>query len=149
MSALQDTAAFKHDPSAWLAAVGKEPNITTRRAQLEGVVAAIENSLSRSVVMCVRAARLAFNAHYNIAIRQLLHNFPTDYVDASGVKFWSGPKRAPEPLDFDPSDPVHLAFITSFASVLANSYNVALPPGARSLPHTFACRMVVQVRAFL
>lgn len=60
---------------------------------------------------------------------QLLHNFPVDYVDSSGMKFWSGPKRAPEALVFDASDPAHLSFIASAAQILANSYGVTLPEG--------------------
>ncbi len=50
-----------------------------------------------------------FHAHFSTQIRQLLHNFPADYTDSMGVKFWSGPKRPPTPAEFDAADPVHYA----------------------------------------
>ena len=32
-------------------------------------------------------------------------------VTNSGAPFWSGPKRAPTPLDFDINNPTHLNFV--------------------------------------
>jgi len=127
VSAQKDAEAFQHDPAAWLASASKESNVTTKRAQLQGVVNAIQNAQLKSPEMCVRVARLAFNEHFNLNIRQLLHNFPVDYVDSNGIKFWSGPKRAPEALEFDPADTTHLSYVTAAARILAKGYDVVLP----------------------
>ena len=63
------------------------------------------NCLTRDKAMsfdqCIVWARLRFEELFNNNIQQLLFNFPKDAVTSSGAPFWSGPKRAPEPLTFD------------------------------------------------
>jgi ubiquitin-activating enzyme E1 len=49
-------------------------------------------------------ARLQFEEKYNNSIRQLLFSLPKDAVTSSGQLFWSGPKRAPDPLTFNSND---------------------------------------------
>lgn len=53
---------------------------------------------------CIVWARLQFEDKYNNAIRQLLFSLPKDAVTTSGQPFWSGPKRAPDPLTFNAND---------------------------------------------
>jgi len=60
---------------------------------------------------------LEFETHYNHKIRQLLYNFPADFVDQHGVPFWSGAKRPPTPIEFDVNNQLHLDFVV-FASYL-------------------------------
>lgn len=57
-------------------------------------------------------------------IQQLLHNFPKDMVTSNGSPFWSGPKRAPTPLKFNPEDPLHLDFVISAANLRAVNYGL-------------------------
>lgn len=53
---------------------------------------------------CIVWARLQFEEKFNHGIRQLLFSLPKDAVTSTGQPFWSGPKRAPEPLTFDSND---------------------------------------------
>lgn len=48
--------------------------------------------------------------NYHNAIAQLLHIFPADQVTDFGVKFWSGTKRRPHVLEFDPEKVLLLVF---------------------------------------
>ncbi|KAI4165391.1 MAG: hypothetical protein LQ342_000799 [Letrouitia transgressa] len=73
---------------------------------------------------CIVWAREQFEKEYNNAIQQLLHNFPKDSTTASGAPFWSGPKRAPDPLKFSSSDPTHLGFIIAAANLHAFNYGI-------------------------
>jgi ubiquitin-activating enzyme E1 len=73
---------------------------------------------------CVTWARNVFELEFNHNIRQLLHNFPADSVTASGVLFWSGPKRAPEPIEFDINDELHLSFVQSAANLRAEVFGL-------------------------
>uniref|UniRef100_A0A672I4K8 E1 ubiquitin-activating enzyme n=1 Tax=Salarias fasciatus TaxID=181472 RepID=A0A672I4K8_SALFA len=57
---------------------------------------------------CVSWARCKWETLYNNDIRQLLHCFPPEEVTASGLPFWSGSKRCPHPLTFDPSKVSHV-----------------------------------------
>ncbi|KAI1496659.1 hypothetical protein F5X99DRAFT_399763 [Biscogniauxia marginata] len=73
---------------------------------------------------CIIWARMLFEKQYNNAIQQLLYNFPKDSVSSSGTPFWSGPKRAPDPLKFDPRNPTHSGFIVAAANLHAFNYNI-------------------------
>ena len=50
---------------------------------------------------CIEWARLQFESDYVNEIKQLLFNLPKDQINSNGTPFWSGPKRAPDPLEFD------------------------------------------------
>lgn len=73
---------------------------------------------------CIAWARLRFEELFNNNIQQLLYNFPKDAVTSSGAPFWSGPKRAPEPLVFDAENPVHMDFIVAAAQLHAVNYGL-------------------------
>lgn len=73
---------------------------------------------------CIIWARMLFEKQYNNAIQQLLWNFPKDSKSSSGQPFWSGPKRAPDPLKFDPKNETHLGFIIAAANLHAFNYNI-------------------------
>ncbi|KAI0021269.1 hypothetical protein F4780DRAFT_738840 [Xylariomycetidae sp. FL0641] len=73
---------------------------------------------------CIIWARMVFEKQYNNAIQQLLYNFPKDAKSSSGTPFWSGPKRAPDPLKFDPNNPTHFGFIVAAANLHAFNYNI-------------------------
>ncbi|ETO26861.1 ubiquitin activating enzyme [Reticulomyxa filosa] len=73
---------------------------------------------------CVHWARLKFEKEYNHRINQLLYNFPKDSVSNDGVPFWSGPKRAPDPLDFDEKDSTHYQYIVAASNLRAQVYGL-------------------------
>lgn len=75
---------------------------------------------------CIIWARQQFEKSYNHAIQQLLYNFPKDSKTGSGQLFWSGPKRAPDPLKFDPSNPTHFTYVE--AAAILHAYNYAINP---------------------
>lgn len=73
---------------------------------------------------CIKWARLRFEDKFNHEIKQLLYNFPEDAKTSNGAPFWSGPKRAPKPLEFDIDNPDHLNFIVGGANLLAFIYGL-------------------------
>lgn len=78
---------------------------------------------------CIAWARYQFEKQYSNTILQLLYNFPKDSTTSSGQPFWSGPKRAPDALKFDPSNPTHFTFVEAGARLHAFNYNIN-PNGA-------------------
>ena len=76
---------------------------------------------------CISWARLEFDKQYHNAIEQLLYNFPKDSKTSTGADFWSGPKRAPTALNFDPSDETHMGFVVHGAALHAYNYDIAVP----------------------
>ena len=73
---------------------------------------------------CIVWARIQFEKEYHNEIMQLLYNFPKDSTTSSGAPFWSGPKRAPDPLKFDWSNPTHLGFVIAAAHLHAFNYGI-------------------------
>lgn len=93
-------------------------------ATLEMVHSCLISARPTSVEDCVRWARMVFEKMFSSDIRQLLHTFPRDNVDKNGVPFWSGTKRAPNPVDFDVNTPLHTDFIIAGACLRADNYNL-------------------------
>ena len=73
---------------------------------------------------CIIWARKQFESEYNNAIQQLLYNFPKDSTTSSGAPFWSGPKRAPDPLQFDANNSTHMAYVIAAAHLHAFNYGI-------------------------
>ncbi len=94
------------------------------KATLEMIQDFLVQDKPLSVEDCIKWARLQFEKQYNNAIQQLLYNFPKDSVSSSGQPFWSGPKRAPDPLKFDPSNEYHWNFVVAGANLHAFNYGI-------------------------
>lgn len=91
---------------------------------LESVKQVLVDERPESFVDCITWARLRFQDQYNNQIRQLLFNFPKDQVTSSGAPFWSGPKRCPHAIEFDPKDPLHMDYIVATANLRASVYGL-------------------------
>ncbi|XP_053492231.1 ubiquitin-like modifier-activating enzyme 1 [Ictalurus furcatus] len=73
---------------------------------------------------CVAWARLKWESFYNNDIAQLLFCFPPDHVTSSGLPFWTGAKRCPHPLTFDPANTTHMDFIAASAYLYGQIYGI-------------------------
>ncbi|KAK3073152.1 E1 ubiquitin-activating protein [Teratosphaeriaceae sp. CCFEE 6253] len=73
---------------------------------------------------CIEWGRVQFEKQYYNAIAQLLYNFPKDSKTSSGQPFWSGPKRAPDPLKFDAQNETHYTFVLAAANLHAFNYHI-------------------------
>lgn len=73
---------------------------------------------------CVAWARCRWETLYNNDIRQLLHCLPADKVNDNGLPFWSGSKRCPHPLTFDPSCAMHMDYVVAAANLCGQIFRV-------------------------
>ncbi|KAF3689956.1 Ubiquitin-like modifier-activating enzyme 1 [Channa argus] len=73
---------------------------------------------------CVSWARCKWETLFNNDIRQLLHCFPPKEVTATGLPFWSGSKRCPHPLTFDPNNNTHLEYVIAAANLYGQIYRI-------------------------
>ncbi|GAB0495552.1 hypothetical protein MMPV_006854 [Pyropia vietnamensis] len=96
----------------------------TMLATLEAVHSSLVSARPTCIEDCAKWSRLLFEEMFSSSIKQLLHAFPADMADSNGVPFWSGTKRVPTPLTFDPADETHLAFVTSAALLRAEVYSI-------------------------
>lgn len=95
-------------------------------ATLETLRDYLKNERALTFEDCVSWARMLFEKQYNNTIQQLLFNFPKDSVTSSGTPFWSGPKRAPDPVKFDATNPTHFTFLVAATNLHAFNYNINL-----------------------
>ncbi|KAJ7866164.1 ubiquitin activating enzyme [Mycena leptocephala] len=104
---------------------GSLKNAGQAREQIETIVAYLNTDKPLTFEDCIVWARLQFEEKFGNEIKQLLHSFPKDATINDGRQlFWSGPKRAPDPLVFDPEDPTHFQFIISAANLHAFNYGL-------------------------
>lgn len=82
---------------------------------------------------CIAWARNLFETEFANKVQQLLYNFPKDSETSSGTPFWSGPKRAPDALKFDPNNPTHFQFIVSAANLHAFNFNIKSPGNDKNI----------------
>lgn len=101
------------------------------KATLEMLVDYLKNERALTFEDCVQWGRMLFEKQYNNAIQQLLYNFPKDAVSSTGTPFWSGPKRAPDPLKFDPENPTHFGFVVAATNLHAFNYNINVKDKSR------------------
>ncbi|XP_069000953.1 ubiquitin-like modifier-activating enzyme 1 [Embiotoca jacksoni] len=73
---------------------------------------------------CVSWARCKWETLYNNDIRQLLHCFPPEEVTTTGLPFWSGSKRCPHPLTFDPNNTTHVEYVVAAANLYGQIYGI-------------------------
>ncbi|KAG6841309.1 hypothetical protein C0991_012308 [Blastosporella zonata] len=92
--------------------------------QIDQIVSFLVTDKPLTFEECIVWARLQFEKDYNNEIRQLLFSLPRDAVTTTGQPFWSGPKRAPDPLAFDSSDSTHLSYIIAAANLHAFNYGL-------------------------
>lgn len=111
----------------------EDPNFVERTSRLPGsqgldtfesVKTALVDERPLAFDDCVAWARTHFQEQYHNQIVQLLFNFPPDQLTSSGQPFWSGPKRCPKPIKFDPEEPLHLDYIVAAANLKAEVYGI-------------------------
>jgi hypothetical protein len=76
---------------------------------------------------CLKIARDKYNKVFVINIKQLLYSYPLDKKDKNGKLFWTLPKRPPVPLDYSIDDQLCTDFISAYACLIANMFNVKIP----------------------
>jgi len=109
--------------SAFFAGLDKQSS-GTKIETLNIVKSCLVEDRPKTFEDCISWARLRYEEYFNNNIQQLLYNFPLDMVTSNGAKFWSGPKRAPSPLQFDINDETDVLFVTAAALLRAQIFGI-------------------------
>merc|ERR1712063_138688 len=102
----------------------KKQNLATQTEVISGIHSSLVKERAFSFEDCLRWSRLRFEEYFNNGIKQLLFNFPRDLITSSGAPFWSGAKKAPSPIEFNPDDQLHMNFIIAAANLRAVSFGL-------------------------
>ncbi|PKI83669.1 E1 ubiquitin-activating enzyme [Malassezia vespertilionis] len=108
----------------YIASLGASGSDASAKQQLEQIKEYLVDARPQTFNACILWARLKFEENYANMIKQLLFNLPADAVTSTGQPFWSGPKRAPTPLVFDPKDRVHMEYIIAASNLHAANYGL-------------------------
>ena len=76
---------------------------------------------------CLKIARDKYNKVFVLNIKQLLYSYPLDKKDKNGKLFWTLPKRPPISLDYSIDDQLCIDFISAYACLMANMFNIKIP----------------------
>jgi len=67
-----------------------------------------------------------YNESFVKSIKRTLANYPPDFINSDGTKFWSGNKRCPKPINFDIKNNLAINYIKSYAKILANEISIPI-----------------------
>ena len=68
-----------------------------------------------------------YTANFDHGIQQLLYVYPPDYktkVDDIVQDFWTGSKRLPHPIKFNPKDDLCLNYVHKFVQILSHAFGI-------------------------
>lgn len=97
------------------------------RSQAKEIMESIEQGFKtkpNDFMDCVKWARDQFEELFANQIKQLLYNFPPDQITPKGQPFWSGSKKLPSVVKFDPNDVNHFNFILAAANLKAEIFGI-------------------------
>ena len=97
---------------------------SVQKESLDNIYKSLVTERPFSFQDCVKWARFKFEESFTNTIKQLLFSFPPNSVTSSGQPFWSGTKRCPVPLQFDPNNPLHMNFIIAASNLKACVYGI-------------------------
>lgn len=120
----REVNTFLGDTPAYLAKLPSEGTGTSQLAKIAALRKVLDGRDGGSFETCVKFAVLEFQDKFHHSVAQLLHTFPAEHKTSDGSLFWSGPKRQPSILQFDPCDDVHLEFVVSAANLYAANLGI-------------------------
>uniref|UniRef100_A0A7S1Z3V9 E1 ubiquitin-activating enzyme n=2 Tax=Ditylum brightwellii TaxID=49249 RepID=A0A7S1Z3V9_9STRA len=125
----EDVNSYVKNPEAFLDNLKGQQN--TKLDTVKNIHRMLVEEKLKTFEDCVKWARFKFEDLFVNQIEQLLHNFPEDQITSTGAKFWSGSRRCPCTINFDPHSSCpdaelrnHLAFIISASNLIAKVYGI-------------------------
>ena len=102
----------------------KEGNTTLQLTKLKSIKQHVVLAAEQNIDKVIEFAVLQYTENFDHRIRQLLYNFPEDYTNNDGSKFWSGSKRVPHPIPYDANEPLAFMFVKNYATILARALQI-------------------------
>jgi len=144
--AAQETVQYLTDPDfANPQGGGLAAQQNMRLDTLNRIEQMLKSARPLSMNDCIIWARVCFEELFANNVKQLLHNFPLDRLTAAGTPFWSGAKKPPTPIAFDPSDPLHMEFILAVANLRADMFGLLTGTGSGTGSTTMDPSLVTEI----
>lgn len=104
----------------------KFPNYYEKIPDIKKVIEYTKFIINKNYDDCIEIAFNEYIKTFNNNIIQILADNPPDAINEDGSKFWSGNKRIPIPLPFDPENKLIILYIKKYSEILANSLSIPI-----------------------
>jgi len=121
---ISDLKKFLSNSDNYLTDLKKEGNYSVQIGKLNHIKELMILSKSGEFDKCIDLAFRSFVELFDHKIKQLLYNFPPDFVDSNGAKFWSGSKRVPAPIAYNVDDELSMSYVATYSTLIAQCLNI-------------------------
>lgn len=118
VSAAKEVQEFVKDGKGFVESLKSSQSAFGIMQILERIKHLINAKSKDTIERCTVYARRVFDTIFRDCISALLRAHPLDEVQENGLKFWGVSRRPPTPTSFDPDNPLHCLFVTSFVKLL-------------------------------
>ena len=81
---------------------------------------------SKNFNKCIEFAVNKFTENFDYKINQLISDYPLNFLNKDGSKFWSGSKRFPHPIKYNSDDDVCFSFVKNLSIILARILDIPI-----------------------
>lgn len=105
--------------------MNKITDLRTRYHKMKNIFNLLKIANKQDFNECIKITIKKFLKFYNHNIIELLNIHPPDKINKeTGLRYWTGNKKMPHPIDFNINDNQCYEFITSFSSLLAECLGI-------------------------
>ena len=101
--------------------IKKEGSATENLEKLNEEKEIINFVLKNDFYKVIKKKIKKYTDNFDWRIQQLLYNFPPDYKTEEGKPFWSGSKKLPHNIPYNPNDDLCFLFIKNYSIIIARS----------------------------
>ena len=124
ISTVSDIKNYFTDFELFKENIKKEGSATQNLEKLLEEKIIIECLINEDYDGLIEYAVKKYTDNFDWRIQQLLYNFPPDYKNEEGKPFWSGSKKLPHNIPYDPNDKLSLLFVKSFVLIMSHAFGV-------------------------
>ena len=121
---IKELKKFCENKEEYFKQLEKFPNYYEKIYDIEKVMEYTKFIINKNYDDCIEIAFNEYFKTFNNNIIQILADNPPYEINEDGSKFWSGNKRIPIPIPFDPENKLIILYIKKYSEILANSLSI-------------------------
>ena len=131
-NSLSEVKKFFNDLNEFKDLIKREGSPTFQLTKLEYLKKQIDIIVSKDLKKMCQFGIDCYTSNFDHNIQQLITIYPPDYktkVNDKLVDFWTGSKRLPHPIKFNPEDKLCLDYVIKFVQILSHAFGIPLKEG--------------------
>ena len=128
-NALNEVKKFFSDKNEFINLIKREGSATFQLTKLIYLKKQIDIIVTKDIKKMVQFAVDCYTENFDHKIQQLLIIYPPDHkslVNDKLVDFWTGSKRLPHPIKFNPENNLCLNYVIKFVQILSHAFGIPL-----------------------